>query len=138
MTVGRYFACSTHATAVNVIGKKILQPSEARLSRSFMYYVNDGVYGSFNGVLYEHATPSPALLEVSGPLARKVTLARKVALVHIVIMVVILFLSCCTIMLIYSSNQNALFDLRMLRLAISTKSAFGALPAMEWTRFASP
>lgn len=63
-TTGRYFACSTHATAVNVIGKKILAPNDGTSSRSFMYYVNDGVYGSFNGVLYEHATPIPSILEV--------------------------------------------------------------------------
>lgn len=30
----------------------------------FMYYVNDGVYGSFNCLLYDHATVFPQLLEV--------------------------------------------------------------------------
>ena len=65
--LGRFFACSTHAVAVNVIGKKVLHPNpkESQCPRSFMYYVNDGVYGSFNGVLYEHASPVPALLNVS-------------------------------------------------------------------------
>ena len=29
-----------------------------------MYYVSDGVYGSFNCILYDHVTPTPALLEV--------------------------------------------------------------------------
>ena len=32
-----------------------------------MYYVNDGIYGSFTCVLYDHATVSPWLLE--SPLA---------------------------------------------------------------------
>ena len=31
----------------------------------FMYYVNDGVYGSFNCLLYDHAEVYPELLEVS-------------------------------------------------------------------------
>ena len=30
----------------------------------FMYYVNDGVYGSFNCLLYDHAEVYPELLEV--------------------------------------------------------------------------
>ena len=32
---------------------------------SFMYYVNDGVYGSFNCLLYDHAVVEPTLIEVS-------------------------------------------------------------------------
>ena len=28
----------------------------------FMYYVNDGVYGSFNCLLYDHAEVEPTLL----------------------------------------------------------------------------
>ena len=30
----------------------------------YMYYVNDGVYGSFNCLLYDHAEVEPSLLEV--------------------------------------------------------------------------
>ena len=32
---------------------------------AFMYYVNDGVYGSFNCLLYDHAEVEPSLLDVS-------------------------------------------------------------------------
>ena len=59
---GRYFACCTHAIAVNVISKKCVSSDD---SSSFMYYVNDGVYGSFNGVMYEKAAPVPTVLSVS-------------------------------------------------------------------------
>ena len=31
---------------------------------SYMYYVNDGVYGSFNCILFDHATVEPTLVEV--------------------------------------------------------------------------
>lgn len=31
-----------------------------------MYYINDGVYGSFNCILYDHAAPVPVPLNVSG------------------------------------------------------------------------
>lgn len=32
---------------------------------SFMYYINDGVYGSFNCLLYDHAEVEPTLVDVS-------------------------------------------------------------------------
>lgn len=31
--------------------------------KTFMYYVNDGVYGSFNCLLYDHATVEPSLID---------------------------------------------------------------------------
>lgn len=49
--------------AVNIISKRM---AEEHPSKSFMYYVNDGVYGSFNCILYDHVTPTPAVLEVCG------------------------------------------------------------------------
>jgi len=61
---GRYFACSTHMLAVNIISKRM---AEEHPSKSFMYYVNDGVYGSFNCILYDHVTPTPAVLEDHPP-----------------------------------------------------------------------
>ena len=42
---GRYFVSAACSLATNVIGK-----------RDKMYYINDGVYGSFNCLLYDHAT----------------------------------------------------------------------------------
>lgn len=32
--------------------------------QTFMYYVNDGVYGSFNCILYDHAHVKPLLQKV--------------------------------------------------------------------------
>jgi ornithine decarboxylase len=31
---------------------------------SFMYYVNDGIYGSFNCIMFDHYTVVPSLLQV--------------------------------------------------------------------------
>ncbi len=39
--------------------------AEAASDQHFMYYINDGVYGSFNCLLYDHAEVVPELLEVS-------------------------------------------------------------------------
>ena len=60
--LGRYFACSTHTIAVNVTSKRSCDKGEGH---QFMYYVNDGVYGSFNCILFDHTTPTPAVLKVS-------------------------------------------------------------------------
>ena len=57
---GRFYACSTHTLAVNVISKRVAE------DKSFMYYVNDGVYGSFNCILFEEITLKPAVLKVRG------------------------------------------------------------------------
>ena len=63
ISLGRYFACSTHAITVNVISKRVCTDDQNG-SVSFMYYVNDGVYGSFNCIMFDHVTPSPSLLKV--------------------------------------------------------------------------
>lgn len=57
---GRYFACSTHTLAVNIISKRCKNIDS---EKSFMYYVNDGVYGSFNCVFYDHTVPKPEVLK---------------------------------------------------------------------------
>ena len=47
---GRFMVSSSHVLVVNVIGKK-------RTSEGFTYYLNDGVYGSFNCIFFDHAVP---------------------------------------------------------------------------------
>jgi ornithine decarboxylase len=51
---GRYFACSSHTLVANIIGKK-----EAIVDgvKKLKYYLNDGVYGSFNCIFFDHAEP---------------------------------------------------------------------------------
>ena len=52
---GRFFVASSHTLVVNVIGKKDITSEEGE--RSFVYYLNDGMYGSFNCVHFDHAKP---------------------------------------------------------------------------------
>ncbi len=47
---GRFFVSSSHTLVVNVIGKK-------NVENGFVYYLNDGMYGSFNCVHFDHAHP---------------------------------------------------------------------------------
>nr|1F3T_A Chain A, Ornithine Decarboxylase [Trypanosoma brucei]1F3T_B Chain B, Ornithine Decarboxylase [Trypanosoma brucei]1F3T_C Chain C, Ornithine Decarboxylase [Trypanosoma brucei]1F3T_D Chain D, Ornithine Decarboxylase [Trypanosoma brucei]1QU4_A Chain A, ORNITHINE DECARBOXYLASE [Trypanosoma brucei]1QU4_B Chain B, ORNITHINE DECARBOXYLASE [Trypanosoma brucei]1QU4_C Chain C, ORNITHINE DECARBOXYLASE [Trypanosoma brucei]1QU4_D Chain D, ORNITHINE DECARBOXYLASE [Trypanosoma brucei] len=63
---GRYYVASAFTLAVNVIAKKVTPGVQTDVgahaesnAQSFMYYVNDGVYGSFNCILYDHAVVRP-------------------------------------------------------------------------------
>ena len=66
---GRFIAAASHTLAVNVIGKKHVasRPSvSANIDQAAqphtMYYLNDGLYGSFNCLLYDHAKVTPQVL----------------------------------------------------------------------------
>jgi len=55
---GRYFVAESHTLAVNVFAKRQLLNTESD-SRQFLYYVNDGVYQSFNCIFFDHNAPKP-------------------------------------------------------------------------------
>jgi ornithine decarboxylase len=50
---GRYFTEATHTLVLNVIAKK----KEEGSANAIKYYMNDGIYGSFNCIGYDHQTP---------------------------------------------------------------------------------
>lgn len=53
---GRYFVETSHTLVVNVIDKKQFTDHEDKIR--FKYYINDGVYGSFNCTIFDHAKPN--------------------------------------------------------------------------------
>ena len=81
---GRYFAQRSHILVLNVIGKKILYESAVAnaldksalalataldksatalelaqpLDKRIIYYLNDGIYGSFNCIYFDHSVPT--------------------------------------------------------------------------------
>ena len=59
---GRYYVASSMTLTAMVIAKRV-EYDEKLSQDGYMYYMNDGVYGAFNNVLYEHATPQPRLLD---------------------------------------------------------------------------
>ena len=65
---GRYYSCSAFTLCVNIIAKRVM--TEDNDQKTNMYYVNDGVYASFNCMFYDH-TPEvlPILLKVTYPLS---------------------------------------------------------------------
>jgi ornithine decarboxylase len=52
---GRYFAQRSHTLVLNVIGKKIKMVEN---EKTIVYYLNDGVYGSFNCIYFDHNKPT--------------------------------------------------------------------------------
>nr|XP_035946556.1 ornithine decarboxylase-like [Halichoerus grypus] len=64
---GRYYVASAFTLTVIIAKKLVLREQtgsddeDESSEQTFMYYVNDGVYGSFNCILYDHAHVKPLL-----------------------------------------------------------------------------
>jgi len=54
---GRFFAEATHTLVLNVIGKKRIA-DETTGETKIVYYLNDGIYGSFNCIYFDHRIPT--------------------------------------------------------------------------------
>lgn len=52
---GRYYSCAAFTLCVNVIAKRVMIDPQTN-ERQIMYYINDGVYSSFNCIFYDHIT----------------------------------------------------------------------------------
>jgi len=63
---GRYFVAECHTLAVNLFAKRVIQPETSEEQRRFLYYVNDGVYQSFNCIFFDHAAPKPLVFAPNG------------------------------------------------------------------------
>lgn len=77
---GRFYAASAFTLAVNVVARRTVKKSQLKEGEraleaagvkesdelGFMYYVNDGVYGSFNCLVFDHATVHPEVLGAKG------------------------------------------------------------------------
>lgn len=53
---GRYFACASHTLVTNIFARrKVHKVDKDEEGSDFLYYINDGVYQSFNCLLFDHA-----------------------------------------------------------------------------------
>jgi ornithine decarboxylase len=62
---GRYICAETTTLAVNVVSKRervIAGAVGQEPEREMQYYISDGVYGSFNCIMFDHAHPEPSFL----------------------------------------------------------------------------
>lgn len=60
---GRFYVSSAYTLACRVHSKREIRKNGK--SESMMYFINDGVYGSFNCQLYDHKIVKPITLEPS-------------------------------------------------------------------------
>jgi len=60
---GRYFAAECHTLATNVFAKRCMPDPSATGGKKFLYYINDGVYQSFNCIFFDHVHPKPLVFK---------------------------------------------------------------------------
>lgn len=63
---GRYYASNAFTLAANVIARREVM-GEREDERSYMLYLNDGVYGNFSNIIFDHQHPVPQVLQGSSP-----------------------------------------------------------------------
>ncbi|MCJ1431754.1 Ornithine decarboxylase [Xylographa pallens] len=61
---GRYYVASAFTLACNVIARRDMQ-NPATGETSYMLYLNDGVYGNFSSIIFDHQNPVPRILSVA-------------------------------------------------------------------------
>ena len=68
---GRYYVSNAFTLASNVIARREVIGSTLE-ERSYMLYLNDGVYGNFSNIIFDHQHPVPQVLHTSST-SRKMT-----------------------------------------------------------------
>lgn len=59
---GRYYVASAFTLITCVQSKRVCLNAKTGTIDRMMYYLNDGVYASFNSILYDHQHPQPKLI----------------------------------------------------------------------------
>ncbi|KAI0833851.1 ornithine decarboxylase [Trametes gibbosa] len=71
---GRYYVAKAFSLAANIIARRAPPivdnaPHDMEVDSehpSVMYYINDGVYGAFNCIMFDHQSPQPYVLSLNG------------------------------------------------------------------------
>jgi len=58
---GRYYTSSAFTIACNVIARRTVEDPVLNV-KSYMLYLNDGVYGNFSSIMFDHQHPIPQIL----------------------------------------------------------------------------
>jgi len=58
---GRYFATACHTLVVNIQSRRVVKDRQGNVTNC-LYYINDGVYGGFNCIYFDHKHPLPRLM----------------------------------------------------------------------------
>lgn len=60
---GRYFVANAFTLACNVIARRPVEDVISGDVSSYMLYINDGVYGNFSSIMFDHQHPIPKILK---------------------------------------------------------------------------
>ncbi|RPB12914.1 hypothetical protein P167DRAFT_487228 [Morchella conica CCBAS932] len=63
---GRYYVSSAFTIATHVIARRTVPADSITRDASYMLYLNDGVYGNFSGIMFDHQKPIPKVLKRNG------------------------------------------------------------------------
>lgn len=67
---GRYYVSSAFTIACNIIARRTVEDpnpqTPAANSKGYMVYVNDGVYGNFSSIMFDHQHPLAKILRAGG------------------------------------------------------------------------
>jgi len=58
---GRYYTSSAFTIACNVIARRTVEDRDLGI-KNYMLYLNDGVYGNFSSIMFDHQHPVPQVL----------------------------------------------------------------------------
>jgi ornithine decarboxylase len=58
---GRYYTSAAFTLACNVIARRTVEDKDLGI-KSYMLYMNDGVYGNFSSIMFDHQHPVPQIL----------------------------------------------------------------------------
>ena len=61
---GRYYTSSAFTIACNVIARRTVEDKDLGV-KSYMLYLNDGVYGNFSSIMFDHQHPVPKTLSTA-------------------------------------------------------------------------
>jgi len=61
---GRFFVAKSHTLITNVFAKRLVEDSSQ--AKQFLYYINDGIYQSFNCIFFDHVHPDPIIVRRDG------------------------------------------------------------------------
>ena len=67
---GRYYVASAFTLACNIIARRDIE-DPASGDKSYMIYLNDGVYGNFSSIIFDHQHPVPQILSSKAGIASR-------------------------------------------------------------------
>jgi len=63
---GRYFVAKSHTVVANIHSRRVVYDEETKKPVQVLYYINDGIYQSYNCLFFDHQRPVPVSLVLPG------------------------------------------------------------------------